>query len=89
MRRSSNDGAKGGGFAYLKELRGAMIELIVQPASTSVESGLDLFEALSGYVSCLRYIGWNTCITAVVTSDEAVDLVLFHQGLGCQVNDFA
>lgn len=33
-----------------------MIELIVQPASTSVESGLDLFEALSGYVSCLRYI---------------------------------
>jgi hypothetical protein len=43
---SSNDGAKGGDFAYAKELRGAMIELIVQSASTSVESGLDLFEAL-------------------------------------------
>ena len=43
---SSNDGAQGGSFAYLKELRGAMIELIVQSASTSVESGLDLFEAL-------------------------------------------
>ncbi len=43
---SSNDGAQGGDFAYAKKLRGAMIELIVQPASTSVESGLDLFEAL-------------------------------------------
>ena len=55
MRRSSNDGAKGGGFAYLKELRGAMIELIVQPASTSVESGLDLFLYIKG-----GYIGNNT-----------------------------
>ena len=42
---SSNDGAQGGDFAYAKELRGAMIELIVQPASTSVESGLDLLTA--------------------------------------------
>ena len=66
-----------------------MIELIVQPASTSVESGLDLFEAFSGYVLCLRYIGWNTCINSVVASDEAVDLALFHQELGCQVEAFA
>ncbi len=43
---SSNDGAQGGDFVYVKELRWAMIELTVQPASTSVESGLDLFEAL-------------------------------------------
>lgn len=43
---SSNDGAQAGDFVYVKELRWAMIELTVQPASTSVESGLDLFEAL-------------------------------------------
>lgn len=42
---SSNDGAQGGDFVYVKELRGAMIELIVQPASASVESGLDLLTA--------------------------------------------
>ena len=40
---SSNDGGQGGDFAYAKELRWATIELIVQPASTSVESGLDLY----------------------------------------------
>jgi hypothetical protein len=74
---SSNDGAQAGDFVYAKELRWATIELIVQPASASVESGLDLFEALSGYVLCLRYIGWNTCINSVVASDEAVDLALF------------
>lgn len=47
---SSNDGARGGDFAYAKELRRAMIELIVQPASTSVESGLDLY--LEGQMIC-------------------------------------
>ena len=40
---SSNDGAQGGDFVYVKELRWVTIELIVQPASTSVESGLDLY----------------------------------------------
>ena len=55
----------------------------------SLEAGLDLFEALSGCVSCLRYIGWNTCINSVVASDEAVDLALFHQEPGCQVKVFA
>lgn len=44
--RSSSDGGQGGDFVYVEELRWATIELIVQPASASVESGLDLFEAL-------------------------------------------
>ena len=48
-----------------------------------------IFLALSGYVSCLRYIGWNTCINSVVASDEVVDLALFHQEPGCQVKVFA